>query len=53
MEAFVSRDDLGIRVTHAATGELLRELNLNPDRDYQPLHNRKPPNPNVRGFSMS
>ena len=34
--------DLDIRVVNAATGELLRELTLNPDRDYQP---QKPKNP--------
>jgi hypothetical protein len=28
--------DLDIRVVSAATGELLRELTLNPDKDYQP-----------------
>jgi hypothetical protein len=28
--------DLDIRIVNAATGELLRELTLNPDRDYQP-----------------
>ena len=28
--------DLDIRVINAATGELIRELVLNPDRDYQP-----------------
>jgi len=28
--------DLHIRVVHAATGELLRELTLDPTRDYQP-----------------
>ena len=28
--------DLHVRVINAATGELLRELVLNPDRDYQP-----------------
>ncbi len=28
--------DLNIRIINAATGELLRELVLNPDRDYQP-----------------
>ncbi|MCY1683857.1 hypothetical protein [Kocuria sp. SL71] len=27
---------LHIRVIDAATGEILRELNLNPNRDYQP-----------------
>jgi hypothetical protein len=28
--------DLHVRVVHAATGELLRELTINPHRDYQP-----------------
>ena len=28
--------DLDIKVINAATGEILRELELNPDRDYQP-----------------
>jgi hypothetical protein len=28
--------DLDIRIVNAATGELLRELELNPDIDYQP-----------------
>ena len=28
--------DLGVRVVHAATGELLRELTIDPRRDYQP-----------------
>jgi transposase InsO family protein len=36
--------DLNIRIVNAATGELLRELQLDPTRDYQPLNNRKPPN---------
>ena len=31
--------DLHIRVINAATGELLRELTLNPDRNYQPTGN--------------
>jgi len=35
--------DLEIRVINAATGELLRELTLNPDRDYQPTG--RPPGP--------
>jgi hypothetical protein len=40
--------DLQIRVVHAATGELLRELILDPNRDYQPTGapkgpTRKPP----------
>lgn len=30
-------EDLNIRVINATTGELLRELTLNPDTDYQPL----------------
>ena len=28
--------DLEVRVVNAITGELLRELTINPDRDYQP-----------------
>ena len=32
--------DLDIRVINAGTGELLRELILNPDRDYQPTGKR-------------
>ena len=28
--------DLDVRIIHAATGELLRELTINPARDYQP-----------------
>jgi transposase InsO family protein len=35
--------DLHIRVITAATGELLRELTLDPTRDYQPT--RRPPGP--------
>ena len=35
--------DLNIRIIHATTGELLRELTLNPDRDYQPTG--RPPGP--------
>lgn len=35
--------DLDIRVIHAATGELLRHLTLDPTRDYQPTG--KPPGP--------
>jgi len=38
--------DLHIRVVDAETGELLRELTLNPDRDYQPLG--RPPGPPPR-----
>jgi transposase InsO family protein len=35
--------DLHIRVIHAATGELLRELTLDPTRDYQPTAAPKGP----------
>ena len=38
--------DLDIRVINAATGELLRELTLNPSRDYQPTG--RPPGPPPR-----
>jgi hypothetical protein len=34
--------DLHVRVVSAATGELLRELIIDPARDYQPIH---PPSP--------
>jgi hypothetical protein len=34
--------DLEIRIANAATGELLRELTLNPDRDYQPQQPKNP-----------
>jgi hypothetical protein len=29
-------NDLHIRIIHATTGQILRELTLNPDIDYQP-----------------
>jgi transposase InsO family protein len=35
--------DLHIRIVHAATGELLRELTLDPTRDYQPTGAPKGP----------
>ncbi len=35
--------DLHIRIIHAATGELLRELTLNPTKDYQPTGAPKGP----------
>ena len=41
-------DDLHVRVIDAVTGELLRELTIDPTRDYQPQANpktTKPPNP--------
>ena len=28
--------DLDVHIVHAATGELLRELHINPEVDYQP-----------------
>jgi transposase InsO family protein len=34
-------EDLDIRIVHAATGELLRELTLDPTRDYQPQNPQK------------
>ncbi len=36
-------EDLHVRIVHAATGELLRELILDPHRDYQPTG--RPPGP--------
>jgi hypothetical protein len=39
-------DDLHVRVIDAATGELLRDLTLDPTRDYQPLG--RPPGPQPR-----
>jgi hypothetical protein len=33
-------EDLDIRVVNALTGELLRELTLDPSRDYQPQRPR-------------
>jgi transposase InsO family protein len=36
--------DLEVRVIHAATGELLRELTIDPARDYQPTGNTRYPN---------
>ena len=38
--------DLRIRVIHAATGELLRQLTLDPTRNYQPTG--QPPGPKRR-----
>ena len=35
--------DLHVRVINAATGELIRELDLDPARDYQPTG--RPPGP--------
>jgi transposase InsO family protein len=33
--------DLDVQVIHAATGELLRQLTINPDKDYQPQQTKK------------
>jgi hypothetical protein len=38
--------DLDVRVVHAATGELLRELTIDPRRDYQPTG--RPPGPTTK-----
>jgi hypothetical protein len=35
-------NDLDIRIIHATTGELIRDLILNPAIDYQPQGLRKP-----------
>ena len=35
--------DLEVRIVNAATGELLRELTIDPTRDYQPTG--RPPGP--------
>ncbi|GII56203.1 hypothetical protein Pth03_45920 [Planotetraspora thailandica] len=37
--------DLDVRIVAATTGELLRELTIDPSRDYQPQDKQKPPNP--------
>ena len=37
--------DLRIRIIHAATGELLRDLNLDPSRNYQPTGRSPGPTP--------
>jgi transposase InsO family protein len=41
-------DGLHIRIINAATGELLRELTLDPTRDYQPLGRPPGPKPKTR-----
>lgn len=40
--------DLEVRVVNAATGELLRELTINPTRDYQPTGKPRGPAPKKR-----
>ena len=42
------RHDLQVRVINAATGELLRELTLDPDRDYQPTGPTHTPAPQAK-----
>ena len=34
--------DLDVRIINAVTGELLRELTIDPNRDYQPRNNERP-----------
>lgn len=38
-------NDLHVRVVNATTGELLRELTIDPERDYQPLNKPETPGP--------
>ena len=42
--------DLNIRVINETTGELIRELTLNPDTDYEPRTTRQT---DTRGFGLS
>ena len=42
--------DLHVRVVHAATGQLLRELTIDPRRDYQPTG--RPPGPTPKQKSL-
>jgi hypothetical protein len=41
--------DLHVRIIHAATGELLRELTLDPTRNYQPTGRPQRPTKNQPG----
>jgi transposase InsO family protein len=45
--------DLDIRIVHATTGELLRELTLDPTHDYQPQQQRNGPNHRSGPFPIS
>jgi hypothetical protein len=51
--------DLHLRVTNTRTGELLRELVIDPTQDYQPTGapkgatKQRTPKPRVQGFPMS
>ena len=40
--------DLDVRVIHAATGEILRHLTLDPTKNYQPLGTPPGPTPRKR-----
>jgi len=40
--------DLDIRIINAATGELLRQLTLDPARNYQPKSQSRPASPRKR-----
>jgi hypothetical protein len=40
--------DLHVRVVNAATGELLRELTIDPARNYQPIHPPRAKTPSPR-----
>ncbi|WP_427887034.1 DDE-type integrase/transposase/recombinase [Kribbella sp. GL6] len=46
---FILVQDLHIRVVHATTGELLRELTLDPTKDYQPAGRPRGPIPKRTG----
>jgi hypothetical protein len=45
-EVLILTQDLHIRIISKATGDLLRELTLDPSRDYQPTG--RPPGPTRR-----
>lgn len=46
VKVIVLAHDLDVRVAHAATGELIRKLTIDPAKDYQPLG--RPPGPKPR-----
>ena len=39
---------LDVHIVHAATGELLRELHINPELDYQPTGHTRYPHRNTK-----
>jgi hypothetical protein len=45
--------DLDIRIVHAATGEILRHLTLDPTRNYQPADPKTTNQPDPRRFGPS